>query len=182
MKKTICLATMTAGLVIGTGSVYGQAREDLSSCKRGWSATEAGDHATAIKLFETCIKDGNLSIKSQSRTYRNLGIAHRRNSEPRRAIEDFDKALALKPTDPWNDYVNRGNAWSDLGEYENALSDYELAFQVKPDYNEAYYNRGIVFERQNQLKKAKDDFVKAYELGLRSELLYDRFVKYGLVK
>jgi len=182
MKNAICLAIMTAALISSAISVYGQGHENLKSCKRGWNATEAGDHATAIKLFETCIRDGNLTTKSLARTYRNLGIALRRNSEPRRAIEYYDKALALKPVDLWDDYVNRGNAWSELGEYQNALREYELAFQVKPDYYEAYYNRGIVFERQNQLEKAKADFVKAYEHGLRSELLYDRFVKYGLVK
>jgi tetratricopeptide (TPR) repeat protein len=182
MKKTIYILLISAVCSADAVSFSAGGSEDLSSCKQGWGATEAGDHATAISLFNACIKNGNLSEKTLARTYRNLGIAHRRNNEPRKAIEYFNKALALRPASPWDDYVNRGNAWSDLGEYKNALKDYDLAFKSKPDYNEAYFNRGIVFERQNQLEKAKAEFVKAYEQGLRSELLYDRFVKYGLVK
>lgn len=177
MKKLIHISAISAVLFMGAVSVYGQDYEDLSSCKRGWGATEADDHDSAIKLFESCIKNGKLSAKSMARTYRNIGIAHRRNGDPRKAIENYDKAIALRPNDLWDDYVNRGNAWSDLGEFNNALKDYDLAFQSKPDYNEAYYNRGIVFEKQNQLEKAKAEFVKAYKHGLRSDLLYDRFVK-----
>jgi tetratricopeptide (TPR) repeat protein len=168
-------------LIVPASSVSADGREDLSLCKSGWEATEAGDHASAINLFESCIKKGNLTPKSLARTNRNLGIACRRNGESRKAIEYYNKAISLQSADIWNDYVNRGNAWSELGEYQKALNDYELAFESKPNYNEAYYNRGIVFEKQNQLEKAKAEFIKAYEYGLRSEQLYDRYVKYGLV-
>jgi len=156
-------------------------KEDLSLCKSGWSATEAGDHAKAVTLFEKCIKTGRLSGKSLARTYRNIGIAYRRNENPLKSIEYFNKAVSMHPADIYNDYVNRGNAWSDLGEFNAALKDYDHALSIKQDYNEAYYNRGIVFERQDQFELAKKEFIKAYEYGLRSDYLYDRFVKYGLV-
>lgn len=168
-------------LTMSAVSAFADEREDLSLCKSGWGATEAGDHVAAISLFESCIKKGNLSSKSLARTYRNLGIASRRNGEARKAIGYYNQAISMHPTDIWNDYVNRGNAWSELKEYQKALKDYDLAFESKPNYNEAYYNRGIVFEKQNQLEKAKAEFIKAYEYGLRSEQLYDRYVKYGLV-
>jgi len=179
MKKSIILFFMT--LTMSAVSVHADGREDLSLCKSGWGATEAGDHASAIKLFESCINKGNLTPKSLARTYRNLGIASRRNNESHKAIDYYNKAISLPSADIWNDYVNRGNAWSELGEYQKALKDYDLAFESKPNYNEAYYNRGIVFEKQNQLERAKTEFIKAYEYGLRSEQLYDRYVKYGLV-
>jgi tetratricopeptide (TPR) repeat protein len=179
MNKVIFLFLMI--LTMSAASVFAAGREDLALCKSGWGATEAGDHAAAIGLFESCIKNGHLSPKSLARTYRNMGIALRRNGEFRKAIGHYDKAISLQPADIWNDYVNRGNAWSELGEYQKALQDYDSAFAAKPDYNEAYYNRGIVFEKQNQLDKAKAEFIKAYEFGLRSEQLYDRYVKYGLV-
>lgn len=179
--RNIMFFLIPAALLISSVMVYGQEPEDLSSCKRGWAATESGDYATGIKLFEACIKNGNLSNKSMARTYRNIGIAQKRNGEPRKAIENYDKAIALHPTDVHDDYVNKGNAWSELGDYKKALKEYDLALKSKPDYNEAYYNRGIVFEKQNQLEKAKIEFVKAYENGLRSDQLYDRYVKYGLV-
>lgn len=157
-------------------------REDLGLCIRGWDATEAGHHAEAIQLYGRCIKGGNLTRASLARTYRNLGIAYRRSGDPDKAVDALGKAIALHPADVWDDYVNRGNAYSDKGEFERAFENYDLALEANPGYGEAYYNRGIVFERQNEFEKAKAEFVRAYDHGLRSELLYERYVAYGLAK
>jgi tetratricopeptide (TPR) repeat protein len=156
--------------------------EDISLCKEGWNATESGFHADAIRLFNKCIEKGNLSKSSLARTYRNLGIASKRNGQFKEAIKNYDLALSLAPDDPWDDYVNRGNAWSELGEYQKAFNDYDKAMELRPNYNEAYFNRGIVYEKQNNFKKALEEFKKAYDYGLRSQLLYERFVAYGLIK
>lgn len=156
--------------------------EDLSVCRRGWDATQNGDHATAVELFNSCIRNGNLSTASLARTHRNIGIAYRRAKEPMKAIESFNKAIALRPSDVWDDYVNRGNAYDDANDLNHALADYDQALKLKPDYGEAFYNRGIAFERHKMFEKAKADFMRAYEVGLRTELLYERFVAYGLVE
>ena len=156
--------------------------EDLSLCKEGWACVERGDYNQAIELLKKGIATGNLTIPSLARTYRNMGIASNRNKQFENAVEYYNKALALKPNDPWDDYVNRGNAWSGLGNYKKAMADYDKALEVKPNYNEAYYNRGIVFEKQNKRDEALKEFQKAYEYGLRTQLLYERFVVYGLVR
>lgn len=156
--------------------------EDISLCKDGWMNTESGNHTQAIELFEQCIALGNLSNSSLARTYRNIGIASYRKGQYDIAIKNYDKALSYNPSDLWHDYVNRGNAWSELGEYVKAIDDYSKALSVKPTFNEAFYNRGIVFEKQGKLKKAVVEFKKAYEHGLRSQLLYERFVVYDLLE
>ncbi len=156
--------------------------EDISLCEEGWRYTELGEHGKAIELFKKCIEVGQLSNSSLSRTYRNIGIASSRSEQYHRAIRNYDKALSHNPDDPWDDYVNRGNAWSSLGEYEKSLLDYERAFKVKPHYNEAYYNRGVVFEKQNKIKEAIIEFKLAYKYGLRSELLQIRYAQYDLMK
>lgn len=156
--------------------------EDISLCKSGWSETQTGNHGKAIELFKQCIKSGNLTKSSLARTYRNIGIASKRNGQFKEAIDSYNRALLESPTDSWDDYVNRGNAWSELGEYEKALNDYNKALEIKPHYNEAYYNRGIVFEKQEKKGEAVEEFKKAYEYGLRSQLLYERFVAHGLVE
>jgi tetratricopeptide (TPR) repeat protein len=156
--------------------------EDITLCIQGWNETQAGNHAKAIELFKEGIKKGDLTQASLARTYRNLGIASKRNKEYKNAIEYYNKALELKPSDPWDDYVNRGNAWSELKKYDEAMADYDLALKAKPNYNEAYYNKGIVFEKQKNMEKAIIEFKKAYQFGLRSQLLYERFVAHGLIK
>jgi len=149
---------------------------------RGWDATQNGDHARAVELFNSCIKDGNLSNASLARTYRNIGIAHRREKKPVKAIEAYNKAIALHPADVWDDYINRGNAYDEANDLDRALADYDQALKLKPNYGEAFYNRGIAFEHHKIFEKAKAEFVHAYQVGLRTEPLYERLVVYGLVE
>jgi len=156
--------------------------EDLQLCKDGWQQTQSGNHKKAIELFKEGIATGDLSESSLSRTYRNLGIACKRDGQYKASIEYYGKAIAINKHDPWVDYVNRGNTSSELGEFDQALNDYNKAQEIKPDYNEAYYNRGILFEKQNKTEEAKEQFIKAYENGLRTDLLYNRFIKYGLAE
>jgi len=106
----------------------------------------------------------------------------RRDGRPTEAVEYYDRAIAIKSDDVHKDYVNRGSAYSDAKEYDKALADYAEAQKIVPDYNEAYYNRGIVYERQDKNSEAIEQFKLAYKYNLRSQLLYERFVAHGLIK
>lgn len=167
--------------------------KDLSLCKKGWDKHLAGSNNEAIKLFENCIKKGDLSNDSLARTYRNIGISYKDLGKYKLAINYYNKSLKLKPDDFWSDYVNRGNAWDLLGEYKKAFDDYDRAMEEKkvcngsgipkniitiihsPDCGEIFYNRGISYERQGKIKEAKEDFLMAYKMGLRTNKLHERF-------
>jgi tetratricopeptide (TPR) repeat protein len=155
--------------------------EDISQCISGWSASQNGDHKKGISLLQKCAKEGQLKPTSLARTYRNIGIVSNRSGQYKQAIEYYNKALKLKPKDYWKDYINRGNAWSGLGEYAKALADFEQTLRIKPNYNQAFYNQGIVYERQHKPKEAVAAFLKAYHFGLRSNQLYERLSAYNLV-
>ncbi len=150
--------------------------EDISLCKEGWRKSLSKNYQESLILFKECIKNGNLTRSTLARTYRNIGITLKNNGQYNQAIENYNKALSLKPLDPWDDYINRGNAWSEKGDYTRAFSDYKKALEVKPNYGEVYYNRGIVFEKQGDYKSAILEFKRAYKLGLRSRLLHERFI------
>jgi hypothetical protein len=156
--------------------------EDITLGIEGWNEVQKGNYKKAIKLFQKCIETGNLTNSSLARTYRNMGIASRSDKQYKQAVIFYTKALELKPFDSWCDYVNRGNAWSDLGEYKKALLDYDKSLIAKPHYNQAYYNRGIVFEKQNKIKKAIIEFKLAYKNGLRSQELQSKYTQYNLMK
>jgi len=175
-RVAVGLALLAAALPFATHA------ENLGKCMAGWNATESGDHSGAIALFDACIKEGNLSDASLARTYRNIGIAYRRAKQPLKAIEAYDKAIAMNPADVADDYINRGNAYDEADKFAEAMADYDKALQLKPGYGEIYYNRGITYEHQKDLDKAKAEFLAAYDHGLRTQLLYERFVAYGLAK
>jgi tetratricopeptide (TPR) repeat protein len=51
--------------------------------------------------------------------------------EPRRALEDMNKVVALKP-DPIT-FLSRGAVYRHIGEYENALEDFAKSEAIVPD-------------------------------------------------
>ena len=40
-------------------------------------------------------------------------------------------------------YVERGNAYSGKGQYDQAIADYSKALEINPRYAMAYNNRGV---------------------------------------
>ena len=48
-------------------------------------------------------------------------------------------------------YLNRGLAYSYLGQKEKAIADYTTAAKLEPDYAEAYYRRAkTYYEKYSQ--------------------------------
>jgi len=154
--------------------------EDMTDCFEGWSAYEKRNYVRAAELTSRCIADGDLEKPNLARAWRNLGMALRGAQYTTKAIEAYDIAISLEPDDVWNDHVNRGNALSDIGKFEDALQAYDRASSLTTDHGEIYYNRGIVYERMNDIPKARDAFLSAFHAGLRSEKLADRIIAHGL--
>lgn len=154
--------------------------EDITLGIKGWELTESGKHKEAIELFKKCIETGNLSKASLARTYRNIGIAMRRDGSVKNSIEYFHLSIALLPNDIHSDLINRGNSFSDLEDYKAALADYALAEAICPTEGEVNYNRGIAYKRMDQIEKAKAEFINSYNKGTRTKLLKDEMDKLNI--
>ena len=76
------------------------------------------------------------------------------------ALGYYTKALELRPNEP--DYrFARGNALSDLGKYEEAITDYDEAITIVVSFGNAYYNRGIAKQNLMLHEDALKDFLLA---------------------
>ena len=62
-------------------------------------------------------------------------------------------------------YRKWGKEKYELGNYEDAIADYDIAIRLKPDYAFAYYNRGVVKALIKQTSEAKQDFRTALRLA-----------------
>jgi tetratricopeptide (TPR) repeat protein len=62
-------------------------------------------------------------------------------------------------------YNNRGIAYGEKGQYDQAISDFNKAIEINPRYNKAYNNRGIVYRLKGQYDQAISDFNKAIEIN-----------------
>ena len=64
--------------------------------------------------------------------YYNLGLAHYNKGEYSKAVECYNKAIALEPNDA-EAYNNRGVAYSKLGRRKDAKRDYAKAYELDPN-------------------------------------------------
>lgn len=86
-----------------------------------------------------------------------------RFSDPKKAMEFLDQALAL---DPGNTTTinNRGVAYYQLGQRQSALDEFNKAVKTAPDYGDAYNNRAIVYLAMQKYSMAEQDFSRVLEL------------------
>jgi tetratricopeptide (TPR) repeat protein len=75
-------------------------------------------------------------------------------------------AIAIGPLDTAEAYLQRGDLYSEIRDYESAIADYTQAIRLNPDYAEAYNNRGYTFamEGKGGMAKAIADYSKAIQL------------------
>jgi Tfp pilus assembly protein PilF len=72
-----------------------------------------------------------------------------------------------KPSESRNPkfYNNRGIAYGEKGQYDQAISDFNKAIEINPRYVKAYNNRGIIYRLKGQYEQAISDFNKAIEIN-----------------
>ena len=59
------------------------------------------------------------------------------------------------------EYVIRGSMFADEGEFDSAIRDFTEAINLRPDYDSAYYNRGLTYIKLEQYPEAIADFSAA---------------------
>jgi Tfp pilus assembly protein PilF len=61
-------------------------------------------------------------------------------------------------------YLTRGEESAGAHDYDRAIADYDTAIQLKPDYAEAYNDRGFAYYLKGNAERAIADFTRAIEL------------------
>ena len=82
-------------------------------------------------------------------TYNNRGVVYIRMGEVKRAIEDYNKAIQLKP-DSTDAYCNRGEAWLHLQEWDKAKADLTAAKNMGLDIIASFHNEYASVENFEQ--------------------------------
>jgi len=91
-------------------------------------------------------------------------IACQEKGDYNEAIETYYKILSI---DEYREpYFNLGFIHQEyLKVYDVAIEHYTKAIEVEPKYVDAYYNRALCYELQDELKKAEKDLRYALELS-----------------
>jgi tetratricopeptide (TPR) repeat protein len=76
----------------------------------------------------------------------------------------WNYVIEMEPGKTYFSYNNRGIAYSDIGQYDRALEDYNKVISMNPDYSSVYNNRGVVYSRQGLYDMAIEDFSRSIVL------------------
>jgi tetratricopeptide (TPR) repeat protein len=110
------------------------------------------------------------------RAYYNRGYSLREQGEPYRAIEDFDRAIALNPVF-YEAFNLRGCAFMDIGQLNKAIDDFNRAIALNAGFSDAYLNRGIAFSKIGLYENAVESVSKSLEINPKRE---DGYVERGI--
>jgi tetratricopeptide (TPR) repeat protein len=80
-----------------------------------------------------------------------------------RAIDDFDKVLALQPNSV-DALIARGDAFSNLGSTGRAMADLNRAISLSPERADAYLARGLAEARKGDARAALSDYKETLRL------------------
>ena len=105
------------------------------------------------------------------------------------AITRFQQALSQP--DWSNEMLNQGdvyfyfaNAYLDTGKYKDAISNYDKAIQINPQFADAYSSRGNAYAKQDQYTLAIADYNYAIQINPKYANAYfnrgDAYVNQGL--
>jgi tetratricopeptide (TPR) repeat protein len=145
------------------GAVDPRNPDSLNLYRRATSLHAIGETDRALSDYGDAIRvDPNNSLAYLGR---GVLLATRKRAY-NRAIEDFDKVLALQP-DNVDALISRGNAYSQIGDNGRALADLDRAIQLAPDNPQAYVIRGLANNRRGQKQLAMQDYEAALKIAPR---------------
>jgi tetratricopeptide (TPR) repeat protein len=92
------------------------------------------------------------------------GIQHSQAGRYDQALQAFDQALKLKPNDPAL-ITYKATVYYAKGNIAQAMQMCEQALKLNPNFGRAYYQRGMIYDKQEKYDQALADLKKAKSLG-----------------
>ncbi len=114
-----------------------------------------------VKDYQSAVADANSALAIDSRlaeAYNLRGLGMRALGDPRKAIEDFTRAIELAPSA--DNYFQRGATYQMLGDFHRALADFDQMVALNPEAGPAYYARAQVKLALGDARGAASDHVR----------------------
>ncbi|MEK9207129.1 MAG: tetratricopeptide repeat protein, partial [Patescibacteria group bacterium] len=105
----------------------------------------------SARLATTVSPATSMNWQNLSSIYRSL-LGFGQNADTFAVIAN-QQALTLDPNNP-QQYINYGGIFYQLGQWDNAIRQFQIATSLKPDFANAYYNLGHALEQKGDLQQA----------------------------
>ena len=109
-----------------------------------------------MTIFESAVRANPRSALMRT----DLGIIYTRYQRPDKAIESFQKALAIRPDNPVT-YFAMAEAFIQSGENQKAKEVLQRAVSLNSEYAQAYYNLAGLYALEKNMTEAKINLDKA---------------------
>ncbi len=104
---------------------------------------------------------------SSPNTHNNLGDVYGRQGDKQKALEEFQKAIELKPNYA-DAYHNLGNTYHELNQDDKALESYLKALEYNPRLWQSHQNIAAIYYEQRNYQKALEEFQKALSIDTKN--------------
>jgi tetratricopeptide (TPR) repeat protein len=128
----------------------------------------AGSLQELLQKIEA-IEKTDPSFQLSYEDYLRLGNGFYLEQDFEKAIDLYDKALALKPN-AVEALLTKSATLALIGKYEHAMSINSRVLEIKPDSAEAWHNQGYILEEIGKLEEALAAFEKSLELKSSAEM------------
>lgn len=108
---------------------------------------------------------------SSPQNHNNLGDLYGRRGEFEKAVEEFKKAIELKPGYA-DAYHNLGNTYQQMGEIDNATENFEKAIEFNPNLWQSYQNLAAIYFEEAKFDQAVRNMQKAIDVNPQNANLH----------
>lgn len=157
-------AAAAALVLAGCGAAWAAGEDGIAKAREAAAALVRGNAGQALTLYSEALADPGLTTDRRAGILNDRGVVYGRLSQPKLAIDDFNRALQLFPESA-QIYNNRGNTLLALGHVKEAVKDFDRAILLAPGYAAAYNNRAGALVRLGQTADAIRDFTRSIELS-----------------
>ncbi|MDZ4228173.1 MAG: tetratricopeptide repeat protein [Candidatus Levybacteria bacterium] len=133
----------------------------LASQQPAGSAPDQAIQQNIVTLIQQSINAARVAVTVAPQTYlnwQNLSSIYRgligfgQNAESF-AVATAQQAINLDPNNP-QEYITLGGIYYQMGQWDSAQSQFQLAIALKPDYANSHYNLGHTLEQKGDLQNA----------------------------
>jgi len=166
MKKNLMFTIFFFLMALSAVCVYGQTAKDAN--RRGMDALDKKDYNSAIKEFTEAIRlDPNNAI-----LYLKRGEAYYWKEDYDSAITDYTHATQLDIEDALSSESGYSKFFLLSQDRAIAITALTHAIQLKPDFERAYFIRGLMYYWETNWNDAIEDFTKVIQLNPNSAKAY----------
>ncbi len=126
---------------------------------RGWNYYDEKKKYPEAILDSLWVIEHDPNYARLEKVYNNLGCAYDAMGDPEKAVEYYNKAIALNHY--YKAYYNRGIYYQSKNKNAEAIEDYERTIKIRADYDWAYNNLANMYSRERKYDQVLNLYQKA---------------------